>query len=142
MNQTAMLLLPVCIQVGLTFALLFWTGRARVGAVKRGEVRLKDMALGQQVWPAKITQIANAYANQFQLPVLFYLLVVLVLVVQKVDVALVGAAWIFVGSRLVHAYVHVTTNNVPARFRAFAFGVLVLAAAWLWFIVLVVRDAA
>jgi hypothetical protein len=51
MSYTTLLLGPVFIQVALTFGLLYWLGPARVGAVKRGEVKVRDIALGQKVWP-------------------------------------------------------------------------------------------
>lgn len=133
MSNPTLLLIPVFIQVALTFGVLFWLGPARVGALQRGEVKLKDVALGQSAWPDRITQIANTHNNQYQLPVLFYVLVLLALVVRKVDLVLVAGAWIFVLSRLAHAYVYVTTNNVPARFRAYVVGAVVLVAMWGWF---------
>ena len=49
-------------------------------AARRGEVKLRDIALGGDAWPARVRKISNAFQNQFELPVLFYLLVVLALV--------------------------------------------------------------
>ncbi len=136
------LLIPVFIQVALTFGVLFWLGPARVGALRRGEVKLKDIALGQSAWPDRITQIANTHNNQYQLPVLLYVLVGFALITAKVDVWLVAGAWIFVLSRLAHAYVYVTTNHVPARFRTYVVGAFVLAAMWLWLAVRVLAEGA
>ena len=133
--STHSILVPVFVQVALTFALLFTLGPARVAAIRRGEVKLKDVALGQKAWPERITQISQSFDNQFQLPVLFYTLVGLALVTTKVDQALVWGAWAFVGSRLVHAFVHVTSNRVTQRFNAYLVGVIVLAAMWIWFMV-------
>lgn len=132
MRLDTLLLIPVLIQVGLTFALLFRLGPARAAALRRGEVKLEDVALGQSAWPDRITQISNAYANQFELPVLFYLLAVLALVTQKLDMWLVAGAWLFVLSRIAHAAVYVTSNDVPLRFRAFVTGTSVLATMWIW----------
>lgn len=132
MNQIELLLIPVFVQVALTFTLLFWLGPARVRAVKNGEVKLKDIALGQRVWPDRITQISNAYANQFELPVLFYALVGLAIVLRKADLVLVCGAWIFAASRCLHAYVYTTSNNISSRFRAFVIGAFTLAAMWIW----------
>ena len=44
-------------------------------------------------------------------------------------------AWIFVLSRLAHAYVHVTSNRVNIRGPVFGIGLLVLMLMWLIFIV-------
>ena len=133
MTAHAMFLAPVFAQVALTFALLFTLGPARVAAVQRGEVKVRDIVLGQSAWPDRITQIGNSFDNQFQVPVLFYVLVALALVTGKVDSILTWGAWAFVASRVVHALVHVTTNAITQRFNAYLTGVLVLAAMWIWF---------
>ena len=133
MHPHAMILAPVFVQVALTFALLFTLGPARVAAIKRGEVKLKDIALGQKAWPARITQISNSFDSQFQIPVLFYALIALALITGKADMILTWGAWVFVASRLVHALVHVTSNAIGQRFNAFTVGVFTLAAMWVWF---------
>src|SRR4051794_28436509 len=46
-----MVLLPVFVLVGLTFALLLWMASARAGAVKGRQTSLKDIAHGQPNWP-------------------------------------------------------------------------------------------
>ncbi len=142
MSHATLLLLPVFIQVALTFALLFWLGPARVGALQRGEVKLKDIALGQSAWPARITQISRSYQNQFELPVLFYVLVLIALVTRKPDIWLATGAWLFVISRLVHAYIHVTKNVVQARFQAYVVGAFTLVAMWLWLAIRVLLEGA
>jgi hypothetical protein len=127
------ILLPVFVQVALTFALMFWMGSVRVAAISRGQVKVRDMALGQPVWPERETQIANCYHNQFQLPVLFYVLVALALFTRKADLLFVALSWAFVLLRLAHAFVHVTSNRVPTRFRWFLAGALVLLLMWIVF---------
>jgi hypothetical protein len=128
-------LLPVFVLVGITFWLLFWTGYARVGAIKRGEARMKEVALGQPNWPPRVTQIANAYHNQLQLPLLFYVLVALALFTRKADLLFVVMSWLFVLARIVHVAIHVTSNYVPNRFYAFAAGAVILLLMWIIFAV-------
>ncbi|MCB1519336.1 MAG: MAPEG family protein [Hyphomicrobiaceae bacterium] len=129
------LLLPVFVQVGLTFALLFMMGRARVGAIRRGKVRIGDIALGQPAWPDPVTKIGNAFANQFQLPLLFYVLAGLAIVTRQADLVITVLAWLFVATRLVHSVVHVTSNHVPTRFNAYVAGFVILLAMWVYFAV-------
>lgn len=129
------ILLPLFVQVALTFFLLFWTGRARVAAVRRGDVHPRDIALRESNWPKQETQIANAYHNQLELPVLFYVLTVLAIITRHADLLFVVLAWLFVVSRLVHAYIHLTSNRLGQRFAAFAVGVLVLLIMWVIFAV-------
>jgi len=127
------ILLPLFVQVGLTFFLLFWTGSVRVAAVRGGEVRIPDIALGQPAWPARVTQISNAYHNQLQLPLLFYMLVILALFTRKADTLFVVLSWMFVASRLVHAAIHVTSNHLQRRFTAFLVGAIILLIMWIVF---------
>jgi hypothetical protein len=126
-------LLPVFVQVGLTFFLLFWMGAVRLRALKGREVRLGDIALRQPAWPERPTQISNAYDSQFQLPVLFYALVPLALITRKADLLFVVLSWIFVATRLAHAAIHTTSNNVQQRFMAFLAGAIVLLIMWIVF---------
>jgi hypothetical protein len=127
------ILLPLFVQIGLTFFLLFWMGSVRVGALRRREVAIRDIALGQPAWPERPTQIANAFHNQLQLPVLFYVLVILALFTRKTDTLFVVLAWMFVTTRLVHAGIHVTGNDVRQRFFAFLVGAIILLVMWIIF---------
>lgn len=128
-----MVLLPVFVQVALTFALLFWMASVRIGSIRRGETKIRDTALGQPAWPDRAQQISNCYDSQFQLPLLFYVVVILAWITRQADLIFVVMAWIFVLARLGHAYVHTTLNHVPTRFRVFALGVFVLLIMWIYF---------
>ncbi len=128
-----MVLLPVFVQVGLTFFLLLWMAGARTGALRRGETRLKDIALRQPNWPERPTQIANCYANQFEIPVLFYVLIAIALPLRKADLVIVMLSWVFVVTRFAHAGIFVTSNDVRTRSLAWFAGVLVLFAMWVYF---------
>jgi hypothetical protein len=127
------ILLPLFVQVGLTFALLIWMGTRRLRALNAGKLEIDDIALGEPRWPARETQGANAFNNQFQVPVLFYVLVILALVTRKADLLFVVMAWIFVAFRIVHALIHTSTNDVRQRFTAFLAGVIILMAMWIVF---------
>jgi hypothetical protein len=128
-------LLPLFVEVALTFVLLFWTAGVRTTVIRSGKVKMKDIALGQPNWPARQTQIANCYNSQFQLPVLFYVLTILAIATRHADILFVAMAWVFVVTRLIHAYIHTGTNYVPHRFNAFAAGVIVLLLMWVIFAV-------
>jgi hypothetical protein len=130
-----MVLLPVFVQVALTFALMTWMASVRTASIKRGEIKIRDIALRQPAWSAKATQISNCYDSQFQIPLLFYVLVILAWATKQADLIFVVMAWIFVVSRLAHAYIHTTSNHVPTRFNIFAVGVIVLLLMWIIFAV-------
>ena len=70
-----MVLLPVFVLVGLTFVLLLWMAGARRQALVGGQTKIRDIALRQPNWPERATQIGNCFSNQFEIPVLFYVLI-------------------------------------------------------------------
>ena len=128
-----MVLLPVFVLVGLTFALLLWMAGARRRALVGGETKIKDIALGQPNWPTRRPRSAIASRNQFEIPVLFYILIALALPLRHADLFIVLMSWVFVVTRFVHAGIFVTSNDVRQRSLAWFAGVLVLFAMWLYF---------
>lgn len=128
-------LLPVFALVALNFGLLAWMGWSRTSAVRRGDVKIRDIALGERNWSKQTQQLANAYHNQLELPVMFYILTAFALITRQADLPFVLLAWVFVLLRYAHAYIMVTTNYVPRRAQLHFLGFAVLALMWLIFAV-------
>jgi hypothetical protein len=128
-----MILLPVFVLVALTLSLAIWMGYERNRAIFSKEVRIKDIALTKEGWPEQAKKVSNAYHNQYELPVLFYVLVAFAMLTRKADLIFVVLSWAFVISRLIHAYIHTTTNRVPRRFFAYLVGLVVLVIMWVYF---------
>jgi hypothetical protein len=128
-----MVLLPVFVQVGLVFAVLLGMVAARTGSIKSGETKLRDIALRQPNWPERATAVGNCFANQFEIPVLFYVLIALALPLRHADLVIVMLSWVFVVTRFAHAGIFLTSNDVRTRSLAWFAGVLVLFAMWVYF---------
>jgi hypothetical protein len=126
-------LLPVFVMIGLTFALLIGMVGARRSALVSRETRIKDIALGQPNWPERATQVGNCYRNQFELPVLFYVLIAIALPIRHADLIIVVLSWVFVITRLIHAGVFVSSNDLGRRSMAWLVGALVLLVMWVYF---------
>jgi hypothetical protein len=126
-------LLPLFVLVLLTFVLGFWTANLRVQAVRSGQVKPRDIALRELNWPPHVLKIANAFQNQLELPLLFYVLTILAWITKQADLLFVVLAWIFVVLRILHAAVHVTSNHLGKRAILFIAGAAVLAMMWLIF---------
>src|SRR5579872_3803958 len=126
-------LLPVFVQVGLTFALLIWMFLARRSALVSRQTKIRDIALGQPNWPVRATQIGNCYRNQFELPVLFYVLIAIALPIRHADLVIVVLSWVFVVTRFVHAGIFVSSNDLGRRSTAWGVGALVLLVMWVYF---------
>jgi hypothetical protein len=78
-----MILLPVFVEVALTFVLLFWGG-FRAGEGARADVRA-------------------SWRDELELPVLFYVLTICAWQTQFADVLFLLLAWIFVVLRVLRA---------------------------------------
>ncbi|MCA3559787.1 MAG: MAPEG family protein [Aestuariivirga sp.] len=127
------LLLPAFVHVAWIVALGLRMGRARMKAVMSGKVKLADVALDSSRWPDDVRKLANNYDNQFQVPVLFYALLPLLIQLAKVDWLTVALAWVFAASRIVHSLVHTGSNVVIRRGQAFLVGYGAVALMWAWF---------
>jgi hypothetical protein len=129
------ILAPLFAEVTLAFVLLLWMGTWRVSLIQSGEVHPADIALREPNWPRRVLQVQNAFLNQFELPVLFYVLTILSMITRHADLLFVLLAWVFVVLRVVHAYVHVTDNHVPRRGLVFISGAIVLMVMWAIFMI-------
>ena len=130
-----MILLPLFVEVILTFALLFWLAPLRAGDFRSGLVREEDIALRQPSWSKPALQVQYSFSNQFELPVLFYVLTILAYITHHAGVLFVVLAWVFVIFRLLQAYVHVTNNKVRLRGMFFGISAVALAIMWIVFII-------
>ena len=123
------LIAAILAQGALALGLLWYLGTIRIPMVMRGEVRIDDIALERKGWPKREWQASNAFDNQFQLPVLFYVGAGLALYFGPTLFEVV-LAWLFVVSRYIHAFVHVTDNHVIRRFAAYFAGLVLLCVYW------------
>ncbi len=125
---------PLFVEVLLTFALMFGMMHHRTGSLRRGEIRFTDIAMREPTWPKRANQFAYAFGNNFELPVLFYVLTILAIITRHADLLFVVLAWLFVALRVLQGYVHVTSNNVRLRGSFYGLGALVLVVMWLIFL--------
>ncbi len=128
-------LLPLFAQVLATLGLWFWLVLLRRRNLASRTVHPSQIALREPNWPKHTRQVGNCFANQFELPVLFYVLTILEIVTRHADIVFVVFAWIFVLSRLVHAFIHTTSNRVMYRGNWYGVGALALIAMWIMFMV-------
>jgi hypothetical protein len=85
-------------------------------------------ALARQA-PAAVATPADNLRNLFEIPVVFYALVLYLFVTSQVDAVYVAAAWVFVAFRALHSAVHSTFNRVTLRFALY-----MVSTGTLWFI--------
>jgi len=116
------ILLPALAQILLTIVVYGALAVAKAKAVHGGFVDLDRRALHEDAWPDSVRKINNNIRNQFEVPVLFYVLTIVLWQLNETGVVAQSLAWLFVISRFVHAYIHTGSNYVPARRRVFMVG--------------------
>jgi len=112
------ILLPVFVLVLLKFSLLAWMVRERMAGTH-----------------TRAQQVSACFSNQSELPPLFYLLVVLAIITRKTDWTFVIMEWLFVLTRLGHAFIFTTSNIIKQRGLIFLLGALILILMWVIFAV-------
>lgn len=136
-----LILLPVFVQVLLTFAVLVVMGVRRQHSAKMRGKTAQDLALArEQDWERPAIQASNNFKNQFELPVLFYTAAAFALITRNVDMAMFILAWVFVLARIGHAVVHLGSNVVLWRGSIWLIGFIALVAMWVMLALRLVRS--
>jgi hypothetical protein len=104
--------------IGWVCMLYVWLTIARARAVRRGEITSSCFVLGREE-PLDVARITRNLANQFEWPVVFYAVVVLLVALGRVTTIDLIAAWLFVAGRIIHTLVQTLTDNVPLRGQVF-----------------------
>lgn len=129
------LALPMLSMMVLTLLVWLFMFVQRVGYANANKLDIESMKSPQDVMaliPPESSSASNNFKNLFEIPVLFYVICLYLMVSGQVDQVHVYCAWIFVGLRLAHSLIHCSYNRVAHRF-----GVYILSAIALW--VMVVR---
>ena len=121
-----LILFPLLLQVFLTLAIYYALTKAKERAVGAGEVDQSRRGLHDDAWPDYVQKINNNLRNQFESPLLFYVLILLIWSLRSAGVVSLAAAWLYVLSRILHAWVHTGSNFVPLRKRVFMVSMVLL----------------
>lgn len=123
--------LPALAMVALSFVVLGVMFSRRVAQMKRDRIHPQAVATSKQA-AERYSDVAPAdnFRNLFEMPVLFYLAVVVAAQTGQTGTTVLALAWVYVGLRVVHSAIHCGYNKVMHRFRAFALSVFVLLALW------------
>jgi hypothetical protein len=125
------LVFPLFAMFLLTSLVLGWMFYTRVRSIKSGAVKINFFKVYDQLGgPPEMLQASRHFSNLFEVPVLFYLVCVLGILFAEGSAFLI-LAWLFVGARVAHTIVHLSSNQVILRMRFYGTSWLILAAMWL-----------
>lgn len=121
-----LIFVPLLIQVLLTLVIYIRLGQAKEQAVKIGQVDQTRRALYEDAWPEDVRKINNNIRNQFETPVLFYVLVISLWLLDAAGPAAQLLACGYAVLRIAHAFVHTGSNVVRVRKRLFQASIILL----------------
>ncbi|HYV58101.1 MAG TPA: MAPEG family protein [Candidatus Nitrosopolaris sp.] len=131
MRQTA-IFGPFFATMLLTFVVWVYMYVRRIRFLTSSKITPAEMAVPgalARVSPPEVSNPSDNLKNLFEIPVLFYALVLYLFVTRQVDATYVVAAWVFVAFRVLHSAVHCTVNIVLVRFYLYLISTLAV-----WFI--------
>lgn len=127
--MTTAIFWPMIVQAGLVYAIYALMSRRRFEAVRSGKAKATDFRV-PAIEPEPSATAARSLANQFELPVLFFVVCLALQITAGVTYLVLALAWVFVASRVAHAAVHVTSNRLRYRRPLFVVGYVANFALW------------
>lgn len=132
MSQKALMILPMIGMVLLTVIVSVRLIQLRYRAVLQDGVNPAYFKLNKGAkLPDYLVKVTQHYENLFETPLLFYVGVLLVLVLNQVDTLYIILAWAFLFSRIAHAYIHIGNNKIRLRRNSFLLSYLVIIILWI-----------
>ena len=128
---------PMGVMATLTFTVLCLIPLRRFRAGAQGLITADDFRYGESAAVPPDVSIPNRnYMNLLEAPTLFFPVCLMFYVTNRVGLAVLVVAWVYVALRAVHTLIHVSYNNVMHRLIVFAASNLVLGALWAMFFLL------
>lgn len=126
---------PFCAQALLCFVVLHVLFLQRLKAMQKKRVHIERLSQNQTYGEVfqECENTSDNFENLFEVPVLFFVLILAIYVTNAVDEFYIGAAWAYVVLRAFHSLIHCTYNKIMHRFVAFALSTTLLLAMWLRF---------
>jgi hypothetical protein len=123
---------PMFVLAGWTALVLLLIPITRFTAAARGLVAQEDFKLAESARvPGWVVQPNRNYMNLLELPVLFYVISLLLVVTGQATPVMHTLAWTYAGLRIAHSLIHLTVNQVIVRMLVFAASNFVLLALWI-----------
>ncbi len=125
------LVLPVLAQIALTVLVWCWMYLTRLSSMIRNRVAIEDLRTEEGYQRIRdATNPSDNFENLFEVPVLFFVLMLLLIHGGDSDPLYEKGAWAFVAFRAVHSLVHCTVNIITLRFTAYFLSCIALF--WMW----------
>jgi hypothetical protein len=131
--------LPCSAMVALTAAVWIKMYADRLGEMRARRIDPQALAAARATAELERPQAAENFRNLFEVPVLFYVLCIALVLNGGSTRGFVAAAWSYVGLRALHSLIHVTYNRVTHRFLVYVASTLLLFGMWATFLARIVQ---
>jgi hypothetical protein len=123
---------PFFLMMGLTIVVWIYMYVRRIAFLNSQVIDPNDLTPARlaEISPPAVANPSDNLKNLFEIPVLFYAMVLYLDITGRADGVYLVAAWVFAGFRVLHSAVHCTVNIVMLRFGLYA-----AASLALWFMV-------
>ena len=130
MNQMQIFVPMFCL-IFVTLIVWVYMYARRIPFILAARLRQDQMTPSElaRLSPPAVANPSDNLKNLFEIPTIFYALILYLYVTHQVDGTYLVAAWVFVGFRVLHSLVHCTFNHVLLRFWLYATSTVAL-----WFI--------
>ena len=129
------ILWPTITLVALIFVVWMIMYYQRFAHMRRNPPSAQDFSDGASAmrYFAPVEMPANNLRNLFEMPVLYFALVPLLLITHHANHIQVILAWAYVILRVIHSFIHIGPKRVPPRFLIYVASCAVLSAMWIGF---------
>ena len=135
------ILYPVLVHIVLVLGLYIVLGIRKSAEIKSKSVDLKETSLNNKAWPTGVVQVSNNIDNQFESPLLFYVVCIITYLAEASTSISILLAWLYVALRYFHSYIHIGSNFVPYRLKIFVVSLLIILALLILLVIRMLTNA-
>jgi len=126
-----LIIYPILAVVLMNFIVMFHMRYMISKAIKNKDVEYKYFKAYESSAPEYLLISRHHYKNFFEIPILFYLLCLVLYMIDDVSAIDLWIAWLFVVFKGIHSYIRITSNYVPYRAYSFFVCVFLLVGGWI-----------
>jgi|TARA_B100001167_G_C16727909_1_gene284459 hypothetical protein len=126
-----LIIYPVLPVVLMNFIVMFHMRYMIVKAIKNRDTKYKYFRAYEGSAPEYLLTARHHYKNFFEIPILFYLLCLVLYIIDDVSAIDLWIAWLFVIFKGIHSYIRITSNYVPYRAYSFNVCAFLLLGGWI-----------
>lgn len=136
MNPARAMVWALVAQVGLVAIVWVRMYVTRIGEMKARRISPQSVSTSVKAAGAfQDVSPADNFRNLFEVPVLFFAICLLLLLTGLTDTLQATLAWVYVGLRTLHSFIHLTYNRVKHRFLAYSASTVCVFLMWAVFAV-------